>query len=81
MALHMQRLMREAGHDVPASKSLLEINPSHPLLKRFEAEADGDRAADLGMLLFEEAQLAEGATLDDPASFIRRLNRIIGATD
>ena len=78
MALHMQRLMREAGHDVPASKSLLEINPAHPLLKRFEDEADSDRAADLGILLFEEAQLAEGATLDDPASFIRRLNRVIG---
>ncbi|MEO6076170.1 MAG: molecular chaperone HtpG [Dokdonella sp.] len=80
MALHMQRLMREAGHEVPASKSLLEINPEHPLLKRFEAEADSERASDLGMLLFEEAQLAEGATLDDPASFIRRLNRVIGAT-
>ncbi|MFZ2236395.1 MAG: molecular chaperone HtpG [Dokdonella sp.] len=81
MALHMQRLMREAGHEVPASKSLLEINPEHPLLKRFDAEADGDRAADLGMLLFEEAQLAEGATLDDPAAFIRRLNRVIGAAN
>ena len=80
MALHMQRLMREAGHEVPASKSLLEINPEHPLLQRFEAEADSERASDLGMLLFEEAQLAEGATLDDPASFIRRLNRVIGAT-
>ncbi len=81
MALHMQRLMREAGHEVPASKSLLEINPEHLLLKRFEAEADNDRAADLGMLLFEQAQLAEGATLDDPAAFIRRLNRVIGASD
>ncbi|MEO7916568.1 MAG: molecular chaperone HtpG [Dokdonella sp.] len=78
MALHMQRLMREAGHDVPESKSLLEINPEHPLVRRFEAESNEEVAADLGLLLFEEAQLAEGATLDDPAAFIRRLNRVIG---
>ena len=76
MALHMQRLLREAGHEVPGSESVLEINPAHPLVQRFAAEADDARAEDLGLLLFEEAQLAAGDPLADPAAFIARVNRI-----
>jgi molecular chaperone HtpG len=79
MALHMQRLMKAAGHAVPASAPVLEINPAHPLLQRFEAEADAARAADLASLLFEQAQLAEGAALDDPAGFVRRMNALLTA--
>jgi molecular chaperone HtpG len=77
MALHMQRLLREAGHDLPAGKPTLEINPQHALVRRFEQAADPERARDLGLLLFEEAQLAEGAVLDDPAAFVQRLNRVL----
>ena len=81
MALHMQRLLREAGHDVPAGKPTLEINPAHPLVQRFAAEADGARGADLGRLLLEEAQLAAGDQLADPAAFIARVNRVaLGAS-
>ena len=76
MALHMQRLLREAGHEVPGSESVLEINPQHPLVRRLEAETDPARAEDLGLLLFEEAQLAAGDQLADPAAFIARVNRI-----
>jgi len=76
MALHMQRLLREAGHEVPASKPTLEINPAHPLVQRFAAEADEARSADLGRLLLEEAQLAAGDQLADPAAFIARVNRV-----
>lgn len=79
MALHMQRLMREAGHEVPGGKSVLEINPGHPLVQRFENETDSTRSEDLALLLLEEAQVAEGAQLDDPAAFIQRLNRVIAA--
>ncbi len=79
MALHMQRLMREAGHDVPASPPTLEINPSHPLVKRIEAEADASRSEDLGLLLFDEARLAAGDQLDDPSAFVARVNRLLGA--
>lgn len=78
MALHLQRLMREAGQDVPASKPILEINPQHPLVRRIESEADAARAGDLGLLLFEQAQLLEGARLDDPAAFVRRMNALVG---
>jgi len=79
MALHMQRLLREAGHDVPGSEPILEINPSHPLVRRLESETDEVRAADIGVLLFEEAQLAAGDQLSDPAAFIARVNRLLGS--
>ncbi|MGN6520617.1 MAG: molecular chaperone HtpG [Dokdonella sp.] len=77
MALHMQRLLREAGHDVPASKPVLEVNPAHPLVQRFAAETDAVRSADLGELLLEEAQLAAGDQLANPAGFIARVNRLL----
>ncbi|HEU4665886.1 MAG TPA: molecular chaperone HtpG [Dokdonella sp.] len=77
MALHMQRLLREAGHEVPASKPVLEINPQHPLVQRFAAESDAARSEDLGRLLLEEAQLAAGDQLADPAAFIARMNRLL----
>jgi molecular chaperone HtpG len=77
MALHMQRLMKAAGHDVPVAAPVLEINPSHPLLSRFENETDATRANDLAVLLFEQAQLAEGAALDDPAGFVKRMNALL----
>lgn len=77
MALHMQRLLKAAGHDVPAGKPTLEINPAHPLLQRLDAEADEARREDFAVLLFEQAQLAEGAQLDDPAAFVRRMNALL----
>ncbi len=77
MALHMQRLMREAGHEMPVDKPVLEINPTHPLLTRFAAESDSERAQDLALLLHEQAVVAEGGQLDDPAAFVQRLNRVL----
>jgi molecular chaperone HtpG len=77
MALHMQRLLKAAGQDVPSAAPVLEINPAHALIRRFDAETDAARAADLGLLLFEQAQLAEGAALDDPAGFVRRMNGLL----
>jgi molecular chaperone HtpG len=77
MALHMQRMLKAAGQDVPGSKPVLEINPAHALIKRFDSEADGDRSEALALLLLEQAQLAEGAALDDPAGFISRMNALL----
>ncbi|WP_300618845.1 molecular chaperone HtpG [Dokdonella sp.] len=79
MALHMQRLLREAGHDVPDSKPILEINPAHPLVQRLAGEDDAARSEDLGRLLYEEAQIAAGDQLADPAAFIARVNRLLHA--
>jgi molecular chaperone HtpG len=80
MGLAMQRLLKQAGHEVPASRPVLEINPQHALVKRLEAETDPACAADLGLLLLEQAQLLEGAQLDDPSAFVRRLNVLIAKT-
>ncbi len=77
MALHTRRLMAEAGHAMPPSKAALEINPEHALLKRYDSEQDTTRASDLALLLLEQAQVAEGAQLDDPAGFVKRINRVL----
>ena len=77
MGLAMQRLLKQAGHEVPVSKPMLEINPAHALVRRFEAESDNARATDLGLLLLEQAQLLEGAALDDPAAYVRRVNALL----
>ena len=77
MALHMQRLLKAAGHEAPNAAPVLEINPAHGLVKRFADEPDAGRREDLALLLFEQAMLAEGAALDDPAAFLARVNRTI----
>ena len=77
MALHMQRLLREAGHEVPVSAPVLEINPAHPLLRKIENESDVARSEDLGILLLDEARLAAGDQLEDPAAFVARINRVL----
>ncbi len=77
MALYMQNLMKQAGHEMPASKPVLEINPTHPLIERMEAETDDDQFADWADILFDQALLAEGAQLEDPAGFVNKLNKLM----
>ena len=77
MALYMQHLMRQAGHDMPATKPVLEINPTHPLVQRMGNEQVEDRFKDWARILLDQAILAEGGQLEDPASFVNRLNQMI----
>ena len=77
MAMHMQRLMKEAGHQLPGSKPILEINTDHPIVKRLEAEKSDDKFNDWSDILFDQAILAEGGQLDDPASFVHKLNEML----
>ncbi|MDH5832794.1 molecular chaperone HtpG [Luteimonas kalidii] len=77
MAPHLARLLREAGQDVPGSKPVLEVNPRHPLLQKLLGEHDDARAGDLAHLLLEQAELAAGAPLVDPAAFVQRMNRLL----
>ncbi|MGB8633838.1 MAG: molecular chaperone HtpG [Rhodanobacteraceae bacterium] len=77
MAPHLARLLREAGQDIPDSKPTLEINPEHALLKRLADEGNDERATDLATLLLEQAEVAAGAELDDPAAFVKRMNRLL----
>ncbi len=77
MAPHLARLLREAGQALPESKPTLEVNPRHALLQRLEAETDEAKAKDLAVLLLEQAEIAAGAQLADPAAFVQRLNRAL----
>ncbi len=77
MALHMQRLLAAAGQSVPGAAPTLEINPEHALIRRLIDESESSRAEDIAWLLFEQAQLAGGAALDDPAAFNARVNRLL----
>ena len=77
LSAHLERLLRDAGQSVPTSKPYLELNPHHPLVARLQGETDTGRFGDLTHLLFEQAMLAEGGQLEDPASFVKRLNALL----
>ncbi|PBS12556.1 molecular chaperone HtpG [Lysobacteraceae bacterium NML93-0792] len=77
MAPHLARLLREAGQAVPESKPTLEINPQHALLQRIDGETDDAKSTDLATLLLEQAEIAAGAPLQDPAAFVQRMNRVL----
>ncbi|MCF6263335.1 MAG: molecular chaperone HtpG [Xanthomonadales bacterium] len=77
MALHMQRLMEQAGQAMPHSAPALEINPEHAIFKKMEKEQDVERFADYSQLLYEQAILAEGGQLEDPAGFVHRINKLL----
>ncbi|KAA6186911.1 molecular chaperone HtpG [Thiohalocapsa marina] len=77
MSANLARVLKAVGQEAPDMKPTLELNLEHPLVKRLEAESDGSRFDDLGMILFDQAQLAEGGQLDDPAAFVGRLNKLM----
>ena len=77
MGAQMKRIMEAAGQPVPDSKPILEINPHHPLVERLDGEIDEDRFADLAHIVLDQANLAEGGQLDDPAGYVERLNRLL----
>ncbi len=77
MGAQMRRLMQASGQSVPETKPILELNPAHPLVKRLDAEPDEDRFGALATVLFEQAQLASGDQLEDPAAYVQRLNRLL----
>ena len=75
MSGHLARLLKAAGQKVPEVKPILELNPHHPLVQRLKSEQA--RLADWSALLLEQAILAEGGQLDDPAAFVRRVNALL----
>ena len=77
MALYMQNLLKQAGQQMPSTKPTLEINPSHPMILKMNNETDLDQVKEWSMLLFEQAILAEGGQLENPADFVARLNKIM----
>jgi molecular chaperone HtpG len=77
MGAQMRRILEAAGQDVPDSKPILELNTAHPLLVRLDNEQDEERFADLSKIIFDQATLAEGSPLEDPATYVNRLNRLL----
>jgi molecular chaperone HtpG len=74
MSAHLARMLKQAGQKVPDSKPILEVNAEHPLVKRLEQDARFD---DLAHILFDQAWLAEGGHLDDPAAYVQRVTRLL----
>lgn len=80
MSSHLARLLKQAGQSAPKSMPILEVNPAHALVRRLEATPEGDeRFADLALILFDQAMLAEGGQLEDPAAYVQRVNRLLVA--
>jgi molecular chaperone HtpG len=76
MSSHLARLLKQAGQGAPKSMPILEVNPEHALVKRLEAD---ERFDDLAQILFDQALLAEGGQLEDPAAYVARINRLLVA--
>jgi molecular chaperone HtpG len=77
MSANLQRVMKQLGQDTPQVKPILELNPDHPLVEKMDKEPDEDLFADLARILFDQATLAEGGQLEDPAAFVHRLNALM----
>jgi molecular chaperone HtpG len=73
---HLLRMLQAAGQDAPEVKPILEINPEHALIARVQSAPDAD-FDEWAALLLDQAMLAEGASLTDPASFVKRMNRLL----
>ncbi len=77
MSGNMERILKQAGQDVPSVKPILEINPDHELVKRLSKMRSKDKIADFADILFDQAVLAEGALPEDPAGFVRKVNALL----
>ena len=74
MSGHLARLLKQAGQAAPKAQPILEVNAEHALVKRLDGNAHFD---DLANILFDQALLAEGGQLDDPAAYVRRVNALL----
>lgn len=77
MSAQMERLLRSAGQKVPSHKPILELNPEHVIVKRLKEALDSERFSDWAQVLLDQAILAEGGHLDDPATFVQRFNQLL----
>jgi molecular chaperone HtpG len=73
----LRRMLEASGQALPESKPILEINIGHPLIARLSAESDEKRFDELSKIVLDHALLAEGAQLDNPADYVRRMNRYL----
>ena len=76
MSANLERILKSVGQDAPNIQPIMELNPEHPLVAKLKGE-EGERFDDMSSILFDQALLAEGGTLDDPASFVGKLNKML----
>ena len=85
MSPHIEEMMRRMGQEVPKRESILELNPAHPVVRKLQALYDADtkdpKVEMLAKLLHDQAVIASGAKLDDPAGFAARLNAMLAEQD
>ena len=77
MGRHMEQILKASGQSLPDSKPILEINPDHPIVKKIDNEANEELFADWSHIIFDQALLSEGGQLEDPATFVHKLNTLI----
>ena len=77
MSANLERMLKAAGQEVGGTKPIFEINPEHPMVVRLKDESDDARFGDWSSILFDQALLAEGGQLEDPASYVKRLNTLL----
>ncbi len=81
MSRRLEKMLKQGGENIAMAKPILELNGDHPLVARLKQTSDDVAFADLSEVLFGQAQLAEGGTLEDPAAFVKRLNNMILGQD
>ena len=77
MSMNLSRMLKAAGQEVPAVEPILEINVNHPIVKKMSDEQDQDRFSDWSSIILDQAMLADGGSLEDPATFVVKLNNLI----
>ncbi|MBC3349416.1 MULTISPECIES: molecular chaperone HtpG [Pseudomonas] len=77
LGLQMRQILEASGQKVPDSKPIFEFNPAHPLVDKLDNEQSEERFGDLSHILFDQAALAAGDSLKDPAAYVRRLNKLL----
>ncbi|MDY7564382.1 molecular chaperone HtpG [Pseudomonas sp. RTC3] len=77
LGLQMRQILEASGQKVPESKPIFEFNPAHPLIAKLDTEQSEERFGDLSHILFDQAALAAGDSLKDPAAYVRRLNKLL----
>jgi len=80
MGAQMRQIMEAAGQKMPESKPTMEINPAHPLMERLNGELQEDRFEELAQIVFDQAALSEGRSLEDPAEYVKRINKLLMET-
>ncbi|WP_308581319.1 molecular chaperone HtpG [uncultured Pseudomonas sp.] len=77
LGMQMRQILEASGQKVPDSKPIFEFNPAHPLIEKLDSEQSEERFGDLSHILFDQAALAAGDSLKDPAAYVRRLNKLL----